>query len=61
MNQICKAIYHLHSMGVAHRDLKPENILLESKDENSIIKLSDFGFAKEAHDGLITPKYDLIY
>jgi serine/threonine protein kinase len=34
-------------------DLKPENLLLSSDDENAIIKLSDFGFAKEKnHDGL---------
>jgi mitogen-activated protein kinase-activated protein kinase 2 len=56
MLQICKAVSHLHSMGIAHRDLKPENLLLKSKDENSLIKLSDFGFAKEAEEGLITPK-----
>jgi serine/threonine protein kinase len=56
MLQICKAVSHLHSMGIAHRDLKPENLLLKSKEENSLIKLSDFGFAKEAEEGLITPK-----
>jgi serine/threonine protein kinase len=42
-------------MGVAHRDLKPENLLLKSK-ETTWVKLSDFGFAKEAHKGLTTPK-----
>lgn len=57
MKQICTAVGHLHSMGYAHRDLKPENLLLNSKEENAIIKLSDFGFAKEAHKGLVTPKY----
>ena len=28
-----------------HRDLKPENLLLASKDDDSNIKLADFGFA----------------
>ncbi len=31
--------------------------MLATKDDDSIIKLSDFGFAKEANEGLITPKY----
>ena len=26
-----------------HRDLKPENLLLETSDENSLIKVIDFG------------------
>ena len=39
------------------KDLKPENLLLQTNDEkNLIIKLTDFGFAKEALKGLKTPK-----
>lgn len=45
-HQLGTAIYYLHSFGIAHRDLKPENILMTSKDENSDIKLVDFGLAK---------------
>ena len=56
MFQICKAVNHLHSLGIAHRDLKPENILMETQGDDSFIKLSDFGFAKEANEGLVTPK-----
>jgi serine/threonine protein kinase len=37
-------------------DLKPENLLLKTNEDDSIIKLCDFGFAKEAHEGLTTPK-----
>jgi serine/threonine protein kinase len=49
-------------LGIAHRDLKPENILLLTKDEkNLLIKISDFGFAKEAHKGLTTPNYTPYY
>lgn len=36
----------MHSFGIAHRDLKPENILLVSKEEDSEIKLVDFGLTK---------------
>jgi len=57
MFQICSAVKHLHSLNIAHRDLKPENLLLTTNDEKAIIKLTDFGFAKEVSLGLITPWY----
>lgn len=57
MHQIVATVQHLHNMGIAHRDLKPENLLLATKsDDHFIIKLCDFGFAKEANGGLLTPK-----
>lgn len=45
-HQIATAVYFMHSFGVAHRDLKPENILMMSKEEDSEIKLVDFGLTK---------------
>jgi len=33
-------------MNIAHRDLKPENLLYATKDPGSVIKISDFGFAR---------------
>ena len=46
------AVDYMHKSGVVHRDIKPQNIFLESKDDNSAIKVGDFGFAKRVH----TPK-----
>jgi serine/threonine protein kinase len=44
---IVDAMEYCHFNNVVHRDLKPENILYESKAvEKSILKVSDFGFAK---------------
>lgn len=43
---IVDAIRYCHEMGIIHRDLKPENLLYETKDEDSIIKVSDFGLAR---------------
>lgn len=42
-----QAIQYCHSKQVAHRDLKPENLLLQSADNDSNIKIADFGFAKK--------------
>jgi len=40
--QLCRALAHAHTHGVAHRDLKPENILVA---ENGKLILFDFGIA----------------
>jgi serine/threonine-protein kinase ULK/ATG1 len=36
----------LRDNNVVHRDLKPQNILLVENNENSLLKIADFGFAK---------------
>lgn len=46
---LLEAVYLIHVKGIAHRDLKPQNILLKSKENNSDIKLADFGFAIRVH------------
>ncbi|CAF4076511.1 unnamed protein product, partial [Rotaria sordida] len=47
---IVQAVNHLHKMDIAHRDLKPENLLLTNQSNDAILKLGDFGFAKEGHN-----------
>jgi serine/threonine-protein kinase len=42
---VCGALQHIHSRGVAHRDLKPENIMVGDGDK---IKLIDFGIASKS-------------
>lgn len=63
IKDICIAVKFLHDMNVAHRDLKPENLLYSSKDNLGVLKLTDFGFAKETHvrDTLQTPCYTPYY
>lgn len=43
---IVDAIRYCHENGIIHRDLKPENLLYETKEESSVIKISDFGLAR---------------
>ena len=43
---IADAIRYCHENGIIHRDLKPENLLYETKEESSVIKISDFGLAR---------------
>ncbi|KAG7198102.1 hypothetical protein KM043_005524 [Ampulex compressa] len=63
MYEICVAVKHLHDMNIAHRDLKPENLLYSKPDNTGILKLTDFGFAKETHSKrtLQTPCYTPYY
>ena len=42
---ILSAIKHCHDNGFVHRDLKPENLLLASRDNDSDVRVVDFGFA----------------
>lgn len=43
--QVLNGFKYLRSLGIIHRDVKPENILIR----NSVLKIADFGFAKQ-HD-----------
>ncbi|MBN3311841.1 MAPK3 kinase, partial [Atractosteus spatula] len=63
MRDIGTAIHYLHHMSIAHRDVKPENLLYTTKESNAVLKLTDFGFAKETtlHNSLQTPCYTPYY
>ncbi len=47
LNQMLTAVGHLHSLNMCHRDLKLENFMLTTSDQNSSLKLIDFGFTKQ--------------
>ncbi|XP_058860709.1 MAP kinase-activated protein kinase 2 [Acipenser ruthenus] len=63
MHSIGEAIQYLHSINIAHRDVKPENLLYTTKRPSALLKLTDFGFAKETttHNSLATPCYTPYY
>ncbi|KMZ67218.1 Calcium-dependent protein kinase [Zostera marina] len=42
---VVKMVQACHSLGVMHRDLKPENFLFLSKDDDSVLKATDFGLS----------------
>ncbi|XP_071776871.1 MAP kinase-activated protein kinase 2-like [Centroberyx gerrardi] len=63
MKSIGEAIHFLHAINIAHRDIKPENLLYTSKRPDALLKLTDFGFAKEITtlNSLATPCYTPYY
>jgi len=46
---LLQAVQFMHKRGIAHRDLKPQNLLLESHEDNTNVKICDFGYAKRVH------------
>jgi calcium-dependent protein kinase len=46
MHSILSAIIYCHNFSIVHRDLKPENILYLNEEEDSPLKVIDFGTAK---------------
>ncbi|CAN6312640.1 unnamed protein product [Urochloa humidicola] len=45
IHQILSVASFCHLQGVVHRDLKPENFLFMTKDDNSALKVIDFGLS----------------
>jgi serine/threonine protein kinase len=43
MENLIKAVQHMHQRGVVHRDLKPDNILISPKNNGATLKIIDFG------------------
>ncbi|KAK1312050.1 CBL-interacting serine/threonine-protein kinase 11 [Acorus calamus] len=46
MQQLATGLKVLRENNLMHRDLKPQNLLLATNDDQPILKLADFGFAR---------------
>lgn len=55
VQDLCEALFYMHSKKIVHRDLKPENLLvMRKKDDKISIKLADFGLAMEVTEPIFT-------
>jgi serine/threonine-protein kinase len=48
--QLLSALAHAHGKGYVHRDIKPSNLLVSGPPNRPMVKLSDFGLAKNFRD-----------
>ncbi|KAG5554019.1 hypothetical protein RHGRI_011778 [Rhododendron griersonianum] len=46
MQQLAVGLQILRKNNLIHRDLKPQNLLLSSNNDNAVLKIADFGFAR---------------
>ncbi|KHN72344.1 Glycogen synthase kinase-3 beta [Toxocara canis] len=47
--QLLRALAYVHNIGICHRDVKPQNLLVDP--ETAVLKLCDFGSAKQLVKG----------
>ncbi|XP_014669395.1 PREDICTED: glycogen synthase kinase-3 beta-like [Priapulus caudatus] len=47
--QLFRSLAYIHALGICHRDIKPQNLLLDP--ETAVLKLCDFGSAKQLVKG----------
>jgi calcium-dependent protein kinase len=45
--QVLNAVAYMHTKNIVNRDIKPENILFESTNEDSTVKIIDFGLSRK--------------
>ncbi|HWZ92283.1 MAG TPA: serine/threonine-protein kinase, partial [Polyangiaceae bacterium] len=46
--QLLEGLEAVHALGIVHRDVKPENVLVVTTSRGPILKLIDFGIAKDS-------------
>lgn len=50
---LCRGLKLAHDAGIVHRDLKPSNIFLSRSGDHEVVKILDFGIAKEREPQLV--------
>ena len=60
IHQILSALSYMHDRNIVHRDIKPENILLESPNDESSIKIIDFGLSLTHNNKMERPMTSLV-
>ncbi len=60
IREILDAVSYMHRRGVAHRDIKAENLLFETTEDDSPVRVIDFGLARVHVGGRDGPMTDSV-
>ena len=52
MKQLLSSVAFCHELNIVHRDLKPENVIFVNDEQESPIKLIDFGLSTQTAGGM---------
>ncbi len=47
LDPLCDVLSYIHQLGIVHRDIKPSNIGFLLREQQTVLKLLDFGIAKD--------------
>lgn len=54
LKEVSGALSEAHALGLVHRDLKPSNIFIQSLGGQEVVKVIDFGIAKDLQEATLT-------
>ena len=54
LEEVASALSEAHALGLVHRDLKPSNIFLQTLGGQEVVKVIDFGIAKDVQEATLT-------
>ncbi len=49
IRELCRALDHIHTVGIVHRDVKPDNLIINARGQ---LKLADFGLSRAINSDL---------
>jgi serine/threonine protein kinase len=60
INQIIDGVKYIHNKNIIHRDIKLQNIFIKENEDETIVKIGDFGLSKMIYSHSLENKYSMV-